>query len=279
MTARRRDSAVRIVLVHPDLLGTYGDGGNGVILARRLEWRGMAAELVEAGSGAPVPATGDVYCLGGGEDGPEARSAAELAPGNPLGRAVESGAAVLAVCAGFQVIGTSFPGAGGEEHAGIGLIDISSRKGTGRRAVGELVTRPEAGLGLPALTGYENHGAVTELGAGVAPLATVVSGVGNGTEDRAEGAHTGRVFCTYMHGPVLARNPALADAVLESVVGPLPPIDDAEAEALRAERLAAAGRAPLGRAAFGERALRPMKNAFGRAYKNIQIRPPRSGVG
>lgn len=246
MSAARADSTVRIVVVHPDLLGTYGDGGNGVILARRLRWRGMGAELIEAPSGAPVPATGDVYCLGGGEDGPEARSAAELAPGNPLGRAVEAGAAVLAVCAGFQVIGTSFPGAGGAEHAGIGLIDVHSRKGGGRRAVGELVTRPGPGLGLPELTGYENHGAVTELGPGVAPLARVVSGVGNGTADRAEGARSGRVFCTYMHGPVLARNPALADAVLESVVGALPALDDAEAEALRAERLAAAGSGPAG---------------------------------
>ena len=235
-----RDSAVRVVVVHPDLLGTYGDGGNGVILARRLKWRGMAAEVVEAPSGCPVPAGGDIYCLGGGEDGPEARSAAELAPGNPLGRAVEAGAAVLAVCAGFQVIGTSFPGAGGAEHAGVGLIDVSSRKGSGRRAVGELVTRPEADRGLPELTGYENHGAVTELGAGVGPLGRVVAGVGNGTEDGAEGARVGRLFCTYMHGPVLARNPALADAVLESVVGPLAPLDDTEAEDLRADRLAAA---------------------------------------
>jgi lipid II isoglutaminyl synthase (glutamine-hydrolysing) len=242
----RADSAVRIVVVHPDLLGTYGDGGNGVILARRLLWRGLAAELVEAPSGAPVPATGDVYCLGGGEDGPEARSAAELAPGNPLGRALESGAAVLAVCAGFQVIGSAFPGAGGSEHAGIGLIDVRSRKGGGRRAVGELVTRPDPGLGLPDLTGYENHGAVTELGRGVEPLARVVSGVGNGTEDGAEGARSGRVFCTYMHGPVLARNPALADAVLESVTGALAPLDDAEAEDLRSERLAAAGRSRPG---------------------------------
>ena len=239
-----RPSAVRIAVVHPDLLGTYGDGGNGVILARRLQWRGLPSEVVEAHSGAPLPTGCDVYCLGGGEDGPEARAAAELAPGNPLGRAVEGGAAVLAVCAGFQVVGTSFPGAGGAEHAGLGLIDVRSRKGTGRRAVGELVTRPDPSLGLPELTGYENHGATTDLGPGVAPLARVVTGVGNGTADAAEGAVAGRIFCTYMHGPVLARNPALADVVLASVVGPLAPLDDAEAEDLRAERLAASRRGP-----------------------------------
>ena len=234
-------STVRIAVVHPDLLGTYGDGGNAVILARRLQWRGTSAEVVEVPSGTPLPAGCDVYCLGGGEDGPEARSAAELAPGNPLARAVEAGAAVLAVCAGFQVIGTSFPGADGSEHAGLGVIDVRARKGTGRRAVGELVTRADPRLGVDRLTGYENHGAVSELGAGVAPLARVETGVGNGTDDRAEGALSGRVFCTYMHGPVLARNPALADAVLASVVGPLSPLDDWESESLRAERLSAAG--------------------------------------
>lgn len=251
-----RESAVRVVVVRPDLLGTYGDGGNGVILARRLQWRGIGAEVVPAPSGTPLPAGADVYCIGGGEDGPELRAAAELVPGNPLARAVEGGAAVLAVCAGFQLIGESFPGADGTAHAGLGLIDVRSRRGTGRRAVGELVTRPDPSIGTDALTGYENHGAVTELGPGVAPLARVVSGVGNGTGDGGEGARAGRVFCTYMHGPVLARNPALADAVLASVVGPLEPLDDTEAAALRAERLSASTSGFTGRRWRGSLRLR-----------------------
>lgn len=236
-------SAVRVALIFPELLGTYGDGGNARILVRRLEWRNVPVELVEVGAGSPVPVDCDVYCLGGGEDGPEVGAAAALRPGNPLGRAVESGAAVLAVCAGFQIVGTAFPGADGAERTGVGLVDARTRKGAGPRAVGEVVARAGPAVeGLPDLTGYENHAAVTELGPGVAPLGTVKAGVGNGTLDRAEGAVMGRVVCTYLHGPVLARNPALADRILESVAGPLAPLDDHESEALHAERLRAADR-------------------------------------
>ena len=236
---RDRSSSVRVVVVHPDLLGTYGDGGNGLILARRLAWRGVAVELVEAMSGAPVPSSGDVYCLGGGEDAAQARAAAELAEGDPIGRAVAGGAAVLAVCAGFQVIGHRFPSADGELRAGLGLIDVDTAKGSGPRPVGELVVQPRPELGLPRLTGYENHGGRTRLGTGVAPLGRVEAGIGNGGGDHSEGAIAGRVLGTYMHGPVLARNPGLADLLLSWVVGPLEPLDDAEAERLRQERLEA----------------------------------------
>ncbi|HET9731082.1 MAG TPA: hypothetical protein VFP54_00270 [Acidimicrobiales bacterium] len=240
------ESAVRVVVVHPDLLGTYGDGGNGVILARRLEWRAVPVELISAPSGSPLPDSCDVYCLGGGEDSPQVRAAVELADGRPLARAVERGAAVLAVCAGFQVLGTSFIGPGGAEHPGLGLIDVRTVRGSGPRAVGELVAEPLDGS--PMLTGYENHASATERGPGVAPLGRVVSGVGNGAGDGTEGAVAGKVFCTYMHGPVLARNPALADRILTAVVGgELAPLDDSEHEALRAERLSAVPDAAAGR--------------------------------
>ena len=235
-----RSSAVRVALLFPELLGTYGDGGNAMILARRLAWRGLPVELVDVPSGGDVPVGCDIYCIGGGEYGPEVRAATELRPGRPLRRAVEAGAAVLAVCAGFQLAGTTFPGADGREHEGLGLVDATTRRGSGKRAVGEVVSVPDPSLGLPELTGYENHAAVTELGPGVAGLGRVVTGVGNGTLDRVEGAVSGRVVCTYMHGPVLARNPALADHILGSVVGALSPLDDEEAESLHAERLRAA---------------------------------------
>ena len=237
-----RESAVRIAVVHPELLGTYGDGGNGVVLARRLAWRGIDAELVAVHAGHPLPAGCDVYCLGGGEDKPQTRAAAELAHERALARAVEDGAAVLAVCAGFQVVGRSFAAADGSARDGLGLIDAVTVKGTGARAVGEVVARPAAGFDLPLLTGYENHGGVTTLGPGVSPLGHVLAGTGNGAGDGAEGAVSGRIVGTYLHGPVLARNPALADLVLSSVAGAgaLAPLDDSEADALRSERLGAA---------------------------------------
>ncbi len=247
LTSGPGPSALRIVVVHPDLLGTYGDGGNGRILADRAAWRGLDVELFLARSGDLVPGSGDLYCLGGGEDGPQVESA-ELLRGGVLNRAVEAGAAVLAVCAGYQVVGASFPGAGGSRHEGLGLLDVTTEKGTGPRAVGELLATPMGGpagpgfspVGLPMLTGFENHGGVTRLGAGVRPLARVQTGIGNGAGDGTEGAWSGRVVGTYLHGPVLARNPALADLLLSLATGvDLALLDDDEEEALRAERLAA----------------------------------------
>ena len=207
----------------------------------------------------PLPEGADLYCLGGGEDGPQVQSAERLRDGT-LARAVARGAVVLAVCAGYQILGNSFVGPDGEVHAGVGLLDVDSRKGTGRRAVGELAAEPlGGGLGsnsaddghgdgagletLQTLTGFENHGAVTRLGAGARPFARVLTGVGNGNEAHDEGARAGRVIGTYLHGPALARNPSLADLLLTWATGaPVRPLDDAEEGALRAERLAAPGR-------------------------------------
>jgi lipid II isoglutaminyl synthase (glutamine-hydrolysing) len=234
--------SLRIAVVYPDLLGTYGDGGNGLLLARRAEWRGTAVELVQANSDAPLPGA-DIYCLGGGEDGPQVRAARSLIEDGQLAARVAGGAVVLAVCAGYQIVGRQFPGAEGEPHEGVGLLDLTTVKGLGPRAVGEVVA--ESAL-VPTVTGFENHGGRTTLGQGTTPLATVTSGIGNGDGSGTEGAVSGRVVGTYLHGPVLARNPALADLVLAWALGVEPaalaPLDDAAADALRQERLGAAGR-------------------------------------
>ena len=231
---------LRIAVVYPDLLGTYGDGGNGLVLLRRAEWRGIAAELIQADSGSPVPAA-DLYCLGGGEDGPQAQAAESLRRDGTLARAVADGATVLAVCAGFQIVGRSFPAADGSRLDGLELLDIETVKGAGPRAVGELVADPLDDL--PALTGFENHAGVTTLRPGASALARVRVGTGNGGGDGTEGARQGRVLGTYLHGPVLARNPALADRLLALALGvdALAPLADEREQALRAERLAAAG--------------------------------------
>jgi lipid II isoglutaminyl synthase (glutamine-hydrolysing) len=252
-------SALRVVVVHPELLGTYGDGGNALVIAQRARWRGIPAEILVAAAGDPLPESADVYCLGGGEDGPQVQ-AAELLRDGPLHQAVDRGAVVLAVCAGYQVAGTSFPGADGRPRAGLGLLDVETIRGTGRRAVGELLAEPivdpdSPGPGgrpwpvaLGVLSGFENHGALTRLGARVTPLATVRVGVGNGTGDGTEGAWAGRVVGTYLHGPVLARNPALADLLLAMATGEeLAPLPDEEERALRAERLAASSARRIGR--------------------------------
>ena len=244
-----------VAVVYPDLLGTYGDGGNGVILARRAAWRGIDVDLVQALSDRPLP-TADLYAIGGGEDGPQVRAATTLLEEGTLAARVAEGAVVLGVCAGFQVIGTTFPDSEDRIQQGVGLLDLSTAKGTGPRAVGELVATPTpqaprtaAGAHLPRLTGFENHGGVSVVGPGAHTLARVERGVGNGGGDGTEGAWSGRVLGTYLHGPVLARNTALADLLLGWALAPgaapegtgvvLEPLDDHEELALRAERLEA----------------------------------------
>jgi CobQ-like glutamine amidotransferase family enzyme len=229
-----------VAVVFPDLLGTYGDGGNGLILARRAEWRGHDAELLQAVSDRPLP-DADVYCLGGGEDGPQVRAARTLIADGTLAARVKDGAVVLAVCAGFQIVGRSFPGADGEAHEGLGLLHMETTKGPPPRAVGEVVAEVVGLPDLPVLTGFENHGGRTTLGPGTNALGRVTHGVGNG--DGSEGAVSGCVVGTYLHGPVLARNPGLADLLLSWALGEevqrLPALDDAAADSLRSERLEA----------------------------------------
>ncbi len=216
------DSAVRIAILFPDILGTYGDNGNAVVLERRLRWRGIAARIDRIGVGDPVPTGCDVYVIGGGEDQAQALAAARLRADRGLARAVDRGAVVLAVCAGLQVLGRWFAGSRGARHEGLGLLDVTTVPRR-RRIVGDITVRPDPALLSDALTGFENHQGATSLGRDVKPLGTVIRGTGNGAGRAVDGAVQGRVVGSYLHGPVLARNPALADLLLEWVTGaPLP---------------------------------------------------------
>jgi lipid II isoglutaminyl synthase (glutamine-hydrolysing) len=228
------ESALRVALLYPELLGTYGDRGNARVLVQRLLWRGRPAELVEVNRGDVPPSSCDIYLLGGGEDSPQAMAAVELAVGGPLERAVADGAAVLAVCAGYQILGHTFCGPEGVPLPGLGLIDCTTVRGEGPRVVGEILVEPSIGTAVPLLSGYENHAGLTRLGAEARPLGSVRAGVGNG--DGTEGAVSGRVVGTYLHGPVLARNPALADLMLSWFVDHLEPLDDTDVARLRQER-------------------------------------------
>jgi CobQ-like glutamine amidotransferase family enzyme len=151
---------------------------------------------------------------------------------------VDRGAVVFAVCAGYQLLGTSFF-AKGTRCAGLELLDLYSDRGP-TRAVGELAGEIEQILDVAPLTGFENHGGRTHLGAHAKPLARVRVGVGN--DGQTEGAFNGRVLGTYAHGPALARNPGLADLLLRwATGGELEPVDDSWPSRLRAERLGAVG--------------------------------------
>lgn len=240
------ESTVRIVSLYPDLLGTYGDGGNALVLRRRLEWRGIGVEHIIIDAGEPVPVSADLYLVGGGEDGPQVQATRELEESRGLHRAVERGAVVLAICAGMQILGHRFPDATGISRPGLGLLDCETIRVDRPRAVGELLTRDatlktaQGAIDLGRLTGFENHAGRTVPGSSASTLAAVEVGEGNG--DGSEGVVTGKVVGTYLHGPALARNPSLADALLGMVVGPssLGPLDDSDVDALRDERFHAA---------------------------------------
>jgi lipid II isoglutaminyl synthase (glutamine-hydrolysing) len=231
---------VEIVLVYQSLLGIYGDRGNATVLAKRLQWRGYDTTLTVVEPGDALPDTGQVYLLGGGEDAAQISAVNALRADGGLHRAVDRGAAVFAVCAGYQIVGYSFTvGERDEVIEGLGLLDVTTTRGP-VRAVGEILTRWHGREGEDALlTGFENHGGYTTLGPSATPLARVEVGVGNAA-DGTEGAIDGSVIGTYPHGPVLARNPALADHVLQLALGEeLAPLHRPEIDELRRQRLAA----------------------------------------
>jgi hypothetical protein len=198
-----------IAVLYPELLGTYGDGGNGLVLFERARRRGVESTLRVVGLHDPVPAA-DLYLLGGGEDGPQ-RLACDLLGESPFVDHVANGAHVLAVCAGLQILGRSFSVEGDDEYAGLDLVDVVTRRGE-KRSVGELAVQVEGRL----LVGFENHGGRTTLGADVEPLGTVVRGRAN--DGKFDGYRTERIWATYAHGPVLAMNPWFGDEVLSSVL-------------------------------------------------------------
>jgi CobQ-like glutamine amidotransferase family enzyme len=232
------ESTVRIGLVLPDVMGTYGDGGNAVVLRQRLRLRGIDAEVVDITLSDPVPAELDLYTLGGAEDFAQRLATKHLLRYPGLQRAAERGAPVLAICAAIQVLGHWYETSSGERVDGVGLLDVTTSPQP-KRTIGEVISQPLPPGLTQRLTGFENHRGGTVLGSAASPLARVISGAGNRDGDGFDGAVQGSVIATYLHGPCLARNPELADHMLSRVVGDLTPLELPEVEQLRRERLAA----------------------------------------
>jgi lipid II isoglutaminyl synthase (glutamine-hydrolysing) len=203
-------AVLKIALVYPELLGTYGDGGNALVLAQRARRRGIEVEQEIVGIDDDMPEA-SIYLLGGGEDGPQ-RLGADLLRRSSFAARVRDGSYVVAVCAGLQLLGTTFAVEGDDEYEGLGLVEARTRRGS-RRSVGELVVR----VGGRHLVGFENHGGVTTLDDSLSPLGTVERGVGN--DGVVDGFRTPTVWASYAHGPLLAMNPWFADEILASVLG------------------------------------------------------------
>lgn len=232
------ESTVRIGLVLPDVMGTYGDGGNAVVLRQRLLMREIPAEIIEITLADPVPESLDLYTLGGAEDYAQRLATRHLLQHPGLQRAADRGAPVLAICAAIQVLGHWYETSTGERVEGVGLLDVTTSP-QGQRTIGELISKPLLADLTQRLTGFENHRGGTVLGPAASPLGAVVKGAGNRAGDGFDGAVQGSVVATYMHGPCLARNPELADLLLSKVAGELAPLEMPEVDLLRRERLAA----------------------------------------
>ena len=236
------ESTVRIGLVLPDVMGTYGDGGNSVVLRQRLRLRGIDAEVVEITLSDAVPSSLDLYTLGGAEDYAQRLATKHLLRYPGLQEAAARGAPVLAICAAIQVLGYWYETSLGERVDGVGMLDLTTSP-QDKRTIGEVVSEPLLPGLTQRLTGFENHCGGTVLGPAASPLARVIRGAGNRAGDGIDGAVQGSVIATYLHGPCLARNPELADLLLSRVVGELAPLEIDEVALLRRERLAAPRRA------------------------------------
>lgn len=214
---------IKIVYLLPELLGTYGDQGNVKTVSWRLTQRGIANEIVNASAYGSIPVDGDFYFLGGGEDDAQVAAVEILRKENVLESALANGAQLFAVCAGFQLLGITFPASGGRTIEGLGLLPIITESAT-PRSVGELLMDSTNGIGK--LTGFENHSGQTRFEEKLQPLGIVKKGIGNHVSESCDGAVTDQIIATYMHGPALVRNPKLADYFLTRKLGELAVIED-----------------------------------------------------
>lgn len=223
--------SLNVVHLYPELLNLYGDGGNIITLVKRLEWRALGAHVAEVAiSDTPTFADADIVFIGGGSDREQAIVCERLLDQrSELASFVEDGGVLLAVCGGYQLLGHSYA-MGDDVLEGLGLVDMETRRGA-PRLIGNVAV--ESPVSPQPVVGYENHGGRTTLGEGVEPLGRVLFGHGNDGQTGEEGCLYKNVLGTYIHGPLLPKNPGVADWLLSRALdrrfgdGSLGPLDDA----------------------------------------------------
>jgi CobQ-like glutamine amidotransferase family enzyme len=233
---------IRVGHLYPDYLNIYADRGNIAVLDRRAAWRGHELHLRAIGVGDEIRAgEQDLLYVGGGQDREQALIAPDFAAkADGLRAAIDAGAAVLAVCGGYQLLGRFYRDRHGAELPGAGVLPLHTVAGE-TRMIGDVLLECELEPGRrQTLAGFENHAGRTVLDADAKPLGRVVAGFGNDGQSGFEGCRVGRVVGTYLHGPLLPRNPWFADWILAQALahatGDEPPrleplSDELEAEA------------------------------------------------
>jgi CobQ-like glutamine amidotransferase family enzyme len=241
---------LRVCALYPDLMNIYADRGNLLLLERRCRWRGIEFSASSSGLGEPLDPDGaDLYYIGGGQDRDQKLCAEDLAHAkrDAIHAAAARGAVILAVCGGYQLLGRYYRDVAGEEQPGIGLLPLHTIADK-RRMIGDVLL--DCGWAGRTLAGFENHAGRTILDEGADPLGRVVSGFGNDGESGYEGARYKRAYATYLHGPLLPRNPWFADHLLSEALAhaggpteltPLPDELEQEAHAVSAARARARG--------------------------------------
>jgi CobQ-like glutamine amidotransferase family enzyme len=243
---------LRVCALYPDLMNIYADRGNLLMLERRCAWRGIELALHASGLGEELADEHDLYYIGGGQDADQRRCAGDLVERKAaaLRAAAARGAVVLGVCGGYQLLGHSYE-LEDETIPGIGLLDLRTVRAEGPRLIGNIALRSDEGV----IVGFENHAGRTELASGQAPLGRVLRGHGNDGRSGFEGARSGSVIGTYVHGPLLPKNAWLCDLLLALALGVDPaglaPLDDVLEDAAHANALAAAGLGGRGRRRTG----------------------------
>lgn len=213
---------LRICHLYPDLLDLYGDRGNILTLAARCRWRGIDTEIQRVSLGEDLDFSRvDILFIGGGSDREQGILVEDLMRReDSLGKAIDRGLVVLSICGGYQMLGKYYQMMNGQRIDGLGILDAWTIGGEKRLIGNVVVNLDEEKLGIhsskiKSLVGFENHSGKTYLGEGLSPLGQVLSGYGNNGEDSGEGVRYLNVFGTYLHGPLLPKNPHLADLLLE----------------------------------------------------------------
>ena len=207
---------LRLLALYPEQMNIYADRGNIVFLQRRCEWRGVPFQYAPAGPGEGFdPAAHDLIYIGGGQDRDQLLVAEDMRESkrDAIAAAVDDGAALLAVCGGYQLLGHSYE-LEGQRIAGLGVADLETVREPGERLIGNVEIEVDLGDGPTVLAGFENHGGRTYLGESAEPLGRVLHGFGNNGKDGLEGVRRANMIGTYLHGPLLPKNAWLADRLI-----------------------------------------------------------------
>lgn len=223
-----RSQRLVIGWLYPELMSTYGDRGNIIVLTKRCEWRGIEVEIkhLNIGFDHRQLAICDLLFMGGAQDRQQTIVAKDLRKKTKaLQEMIESGVPGLYICGAYQFLGKYYKEADGTIIKGLGILDLyTEHPGESHpRLVGNVIIKTDLigprhatyEVQVPTLVGFENHGGRTYLGVNVKPLGKVIAGSGNNGSDKTEGAVYKNSFGSYLHGPILPKNPHLADHLIK----------------------------------------------------------------